>query len=501
MDVLANLALGFSAAFTVQNLAYCFMGCLLGTVIGVLPGLGPLATIAMLLPFSFGLDPLAALIMLAGVYYGAQYGGSTTAILVSLPGETSSVVTMIDGYEMAKRGRAGVALSTAALASFFAGCVGTVFLAAFAKPLSSMALDFGPAELFALMVVGLVGASAMSSGSIVKSLGMIVFGIMFGLIGTDITSGAYRFTFGVLELQSGVELVAVAIGIFAFTEVISQLEQRETAGSFGGRIERLMPSLADVKRMIAPALRGTALGVVVGALPGAGPSIASFGSYAMEKRFSRHKEELGSGAIEGVAGPEAGNNAAAQCAFVPTLTLGIPGSATMALLLSVMVMNNIQPGPQVINSNPDLFWGLIASMWIGNLILLVLNLPLVGIWVKLLKIPYPVLYPAILTFSCIGVYSVNNSVFDVYVTVFFAVIGYLLRKLRFEPAPIMLGFVLGPMMEQNFRTALLISRGDFSIFVKSTISMGLLGLAVLLLLLMRLPVVRRIYAKTASEEV
>jgi len=500
VDIFHNLLLGFATALTIQNIGYCFLGCLLGTAIGVLPGLGPLATIAMLLPFSYGLDPTTALIMLAGVYYGAQYGGSTTAILVALPGETSSVVTMIDGHQMARNGRAGVALSTAALTSFFAGCVGTIFLAGFAKPLSSIALDFGPAELFALMLLGLIGASAMSSQSIVKSLGMIVLGILIGLAGTDITSGAQRFTFGLTELWDGVDLVALAIGVFAITEVVSQLEEQGQKAGVMAKITRLMPSLTDFKRMIGPALRGTGLGIAVGALPGAGPSIASFGSYTMEKRFSRYKHELGQGAIEGVAGPEAANNAAAQCAFVPTLTLGIPGSATMALLLGVMVINNIQPGPQVINSNPDLFWGLVASMWIGNLILLILNLPLVGLWVKFLKIPYNIMYPAILTFSCIGIFSINYSVFEIYVTVFFGLFGYLLRKLKFEPAPIILGFVLGPMMEQHFRTALLISRGDYGIFVKSNISIGLLAATVVLLLVMSLPTIRNRYAKIATEE-
>jgi len=500
VDLFQNLLLGFATALSYENLAYCLLGCVLGTAIGVLPGLGPLATIALLLPFSFGLEPVTALIMLAGVYYGAQYGGSTTAILVALPGETSSVVTMIDGHQMAQNGRAGVALSTAALTSFFAGCVGTVFLATFARPLSSIALDFGPAELFALMLLGLVGASAMTSQSMLKSLGIMVIGILAGLAGTDITSGAQRFTFGFTELWDGVDLVALAIGIFAFTEIVTQLELHAHEAGLRGKITRLMPSREDFKRMMPSALRGTALGIAVGALPGAGPSIASFGSYTLEKRFSKYRYELGNGAIEGVAGPEAANNAAAQCAFVPTLTLGIPGSATMALLLGVLVINNIQPGPQVINSNPELFWGLIASMWIGNLMLLVLNLPLVGIWVKLLKVPYHVLYPSILAFSCIGIYSVNYSIFEVYVTVFFGLFGYLLRKLKFEPAPIILGFVLGPMMEQHFRTALLISRGDYGIFVKSNISITLLVLTIGLLLLMSMPAIRRRFSAVEAEE-
>ena len=490
MEFFSHLSLGFAQAMSLNNLAYCFLGCLLGTVIGVLPGLGPLATIAMLLPFSFGLDPLTALIMLAGVYYGAQYGGSTTAILIAVPGETSSVVTMLDGHKMAQQGRAGIALATAAIGSFIAGTIGTLFVALFSIPLSSFALSFGPAELFSLMLVGLVGASAMSS-SIVKSLGMIIIGIMLGIVGTDLTSGVNRFVFGMPQLWDGLDIVTVAVGIFALTEVVSQLCNDDKTETITSRITSLMPTREDIRRMVAPILRGTGLGVLVGALPGAGAAIASFGSYAMEKKFADDPERLGQGAIEGVAGPESANNAAAQCAFVPTLTLGIPGSGSMALMLSIMIINGIQPGPQVIQNNPDLFWGLIASMWIGNVMLLVLNLPLIGIWVKLIKIPYTILFPAILVFSCIGAYSVNYSTFDLYMLVAFGAFGYVLRKLHFEPAPLMLGFVLGPMMEQYFRTAMLISKGDFMTFVTKPISLTLLLLAFMLILVMSMPSNRR----------
>ncbi len=496
MELLDNIGLGLSSAVTLQNLLYVFIGCLLGTLIGVLPGLGPLATIAMLLPFTYGLEPLSALIMLAGIYYGSQYGGSTTAILVNLPGETSSVVTVLDGYQMARQGRAGVAIATAALGSFFAGTVGTFILAAFAAPLTNLAISFGPAEYFSLMVVGLVGAVFLASGSIVKSLGMVVLGVILGLVGTDAYSGETRFTFGMTHLWDGIEFVVVAVGIFAFGEVVASLEAKENREDIGAKISRLLPSTQDFKRMFPAILRGTGIGSVVGALPGAGLSIASFLAYSLEKRVSRTPERFGKGAIEGVAAPESANNAAAQTAFIPTLTLGIPGSATMALMLGAMTIHNIQPGPQVMKSNPTLFWGLIASMWIGNLMLVILNLPLVGLWVRLLKIPYRILYPAILVFCCIGVYSVRNSVADIYFAALFGGFGYVFRKFECEPAPMMLGLVLGPMLEQNFRRALVLSRGEFSIFVTEPISLGLLLLAIVLISLFA---VMEIFGKRAAE--
>ncbi|AGW91463.1 MULTISPECIES: tripartite tricarboxylate transporter permease [Cupriavidus] len=500
MELLTNLGLGFSTALTFQNLAYAFLGCVLGTLIGVLPGLGPLATIAMLLPVTYTLPPVAALIMLAGIYYGAQYGGSTTAILVNLPGESSSVVTTIDGYQMARRGRAGVALATAGLGSFFAGCVATMILAAFAAPLSELAFKFGPAEYFSLMVLGLIGAVVLASGSLVKAIAMIVLGLLLGLVGTDVNSGAARFSFDVPELTDGLNFVSVAMGIFGFAEIIANLEQKEHRETFTDHITNLFPTKEDFKRMIPAVLRGTLLGSALGILPGGGASLASFAAYSLEKKTSKYPQEFGKGAIEGVAGPESANNAASQTSFIPLLTLGIPPNAVMALMVGAMTIHNIQPGPQVMTSNPALFWGLIASMWIGNLMLIILNLPLIGIWVKLLKVPYRYLYPAILTFCCIGVYSVQNTTFDVFQTAAFGVVGYLFIKLKCEPAPLLLGFVLGPMMEENFRRSLLLSRGDFSVFVTRPLSLGLLIAAAVLVLIVAMPAIKAKREEAFQEE-
>ncbi|TWG80995.1 TctA family transporter [Cupriavidus gilardii J11] len=500
MELLSNLGLGFETALTFQNLAYAFLGCLLGTLIGVLPGLGPLATIAMLLPITYTLPPVAALIMLAGIYYGAQYGGSTTAILVNLPGESSSVVTTIDGYQMARRGRAGVALATAGIGSFFAGCVATLILAAFAGPLSELAFKFGPAEYFSLMVLGLIGAVVLASGSLVKAISMIVLGLLLGLVGTDVNSGAARFSFDVPELTDGIDFVALAMGMFGFAEIIANLEQKENRETFTDRVTNLFPNKEDFKRMIPAVLRGTALGSALGILPGGGASLASFAAYTLEKKTSKNSHEFGKGAIEGVAGPESANNAAAQTSFIPLLTLGIPPNAVMALMVGAMTIHNIQPGPQVMTSNPALFWGLIASMWIGNLMLIVLNLPLIGIWVKLLKVPYRFLYPAILTFCCIGVYSVQNTTFDVFQTAAFGVVGYLFLKLKCEPAPLLLGFVLGPMMEENFRRTLLLSRGDFTVFVTRPLSLGLLIAAAILVAIVALPSIKAKREEAFQEE-
>ena len=491
MTLVDNLLLGFSTALSLQNLLYAFIGCALGTLIGVLPGLGPLATISMLLPFTFGLDPTPALIMLAGIYYGAAYGGSTTAILVNLPGETSSVVTMIDGYQMARQGRAGVAIATAAIGSFVAGCIGTLILAAFAAPLAGIAFQFGGAEYFSLMVVGVIGAVSLASGSVIKSIGMILVGVTLGTVGTDVDSGTQRFTFGEPHLWDGIEFIVIAVGLFAFGEVVSSLDDMDRSETFTENMGTLWPGREDIRRMTPSILRGTAIGSIMGILPGAGPVLSSFFSYSLEKKVSRYRHELGKGAIEGVAGPESANNAASQTAFIPTLTLGIPGSPTMALMLGAMIMHNIQPGPQVMTTKPDLFWGLIVSMWIGNLILVVLNLPLVGVWVKLLKIPYRALYPAILLFCCIGAYTVKFSVFDVMMSAGFGVAGYVFRKIQCEPAPLVLGFVLGPLLEENFRRAMVLSQGDFSVFVRQPISLGLLCLAALLLFGASLPKLRR----------
>jgi len=491
MDLLSNLSLGFATAFTLQNLAYCFIGCVLGTLIGVLPGLGPIATIAMLLPATYALPPIAALIMLAGIYYGAQYGGSTTAILINIPGESSSVVTAIDGYKMARNGRAGVALFTAGMGSFFAGCVATLVLAAFAAPLSELAFKFGPAEYFSLMVLGLIGAVVLASGSLIKAIAMIILGLLLGLVGTDVNSGTSRYAFDVPQLTDGLGFVAVAMGVFGFAEIMANLEQKENRETFLDKVTNLWPTKTDFKRMIMPILRGTTLGSVLGILPGGGAALAAFGAYSLEKKVSKYGHEFGKGAIEGVAAPESANNAAAQTSFIPLLTLGIPPNAVMALMVGAMTIHNIQPGPQVMTSNPALFWGLIASMWIGNFMLIILNLPMIGVWVKLLTIPYRHLYPAILVFCCIGVYSVNNTVFDIYLTAGFGILGYLFMKFKCEAPPLLLGFVLGPMMEENFRRALLLSRGDYTVFVTRPLSASLLAAAAFLVVIVLLPAFKK----------
>ncbi|OGA43116.1 MAG: hypothetical protein A3G25_17365 [Betaproteobacteria bacterium RIFCSPLOWO2_12_FULL_63_13] len=498
MELLHNLETGFVAALTLQNLLYCFVGCFLGTLIGVLPGLGPVATIAMLLPVTYTLPPTAALIMLAGIYYGAQYGGSTTAILINLPGESSSVVTAIDGYQMARNGRAGVALFTAGAGSFVAGCIGVLILAGFAVPLVDVAFEFGPTEYAALMTLGLVGATILSSGSLLKAIGMVIIGLLLGLVGTD-TNGAPRYSFGIDELSDGIGFVAIAMGVFGVAEIIGNVEKDESRSSSVSKITSMWPTRADIGRMVPAVLRGTAIGAFFGILPGAGAAVASFSSYAMEKKISSRPEEFGKGAIEGVAGPEAANNAAAQTAFIPLLTLGLPASATMAMMLGAMTIHDIQPGPQVMASDPALFWGLIVSMWIGNLILIVLNLPMIGMWVKLLAVPYRALYPAILVFCSIGVYTVSNSDFDIYLVCLFGAVGYLFSKLNCEPAPLLLGFVLGPLMEENFRRALLLSDGDFSVFLTRPIPLVLLVITGALLASILLPAFRRTREKAFVE--
>jgi len=492
MELLNNLALGFATAGTLDNLFYCFVGVLLGTLIGVLPGIGPLATIAMLLPATYKMtDPTTALIMLAGIYYGAQYGGSTTAILVNLPGESSSVVTTLDGYQMARRGRAGPALAIAAIGSFFAGTVATFLVAAFAPPLAEIAFKFGPAEYFALMVLGLIAAVVLAHGSVLKALCMVLFGLLLGMIGTDVNSGVARFSFDVPELSDGIEFVAVAMGMFGFAEIILNLEQKEKREVFTSKVTNLMPRWDDFKQAFPAILRGTGLGSLLGILPGGGAILASFSSYAIEKKISKHPEEFGKGAIAGVAGPESANNAGAQTSFIPMLTLGIPTTPVMALMVAAMMIHNIQPGPQVMTSNPKLFWGLIVSMWIGNLMLVILNLPLVGMWVKLLSVPYRVLYPAILLFCCIGAYSINNNVFDVFMTIPFAILGYIFKKLDCEPAPMLLGFVLGKLMEEYLRRAMTLSRGDWTVFFTRPLSATLLVLAIILLVIVFLPAISR----------
>ncbi|MCA0422299.1 MAG: tripartite tricarboxylate transporter permease [Proteobacteria bacterium] len=495
MELFDNLWLGLSTAMTPVNLLYALMGVFLGTAIGVLPGLGPAATIAMLLPATFAMPPVTALIMLAGIFYGAQYGGSTTAILVNLPGETSSVVTAIDGYQMARQGKAGRALAVAALASFFAGTVCTLLIALFAPPLAEVALKFGPAEYFSLMVLGLIASIVLANGSILHALGMIILGLLLGLIGTDVNSGAQRYTFGLPELADGIGFVTVAMGMFGIGEIIANLEHESTRDVSIKEVKGLWPTRDDFKRSIGPTLRGTALGSVLGILPGGGASLAAFGAYALEKKVSPNRHEFGKGAIEGVAAPESANNAGAQMSFIPMLTLGIPANPVMALMIGAMIIQGVQPGPSVMNEQPALFWGLIVSMWLGNLMLLVLNLPLIGMWVKMITIPYRYLFPAILVFCAIGVFSLNNATFDVYFMALFGVIGYVFKKLDCEPAPLLLGFILGPMMEEFLRRALLLSKGDPMVLVTRPISATMLALAGILLCLVLLPA----FSKTREE--
>jgi TctA family transporter len=490
MELFNNLIFGFSVALTLQNLWFCFIGVFLGTLIGVLPGIGPLATIAMLLPITFNVPPVAALIMLAGIYYGAQYGGSTTAILVNLPGETSAVVTCIDGYQMARQGRAGPALAIAAIGSFFAGTVCTLIIALFGPPLAEMALKFGAPEYFSLMLMGLVAAAVLAGDNMTKSLAMVVMGLLLGIVGTDVNSGMARYSFGIPELTDGIGFIVIAVGVFAVGEIIANLGDPEERAVFTNKVTGLMPTMADLKASFWPIVRGTGIGAFLGVLPGTGPAIASFSSYMVEKKMAKDPSRFGKGAIEGVAGPEAANNADAQCKFIPTLTLGIPASAVMALMLGALTIQGIAPGPQVMTQKPDLFWGLVASMWFGNAMLVILNLPLVGLWVMLLKVPYRLLFPAIMAFSCIGIYSVNNSAFEVYLAALFGVIGLLWMKLEMPPAPMLLGFVLGPLMEENLRRALLISRGDPTVFVTRPISLGFIVATVLILVVMLLPAIK-----------
>ena len=493
MDLLSNLALGFSTALTLSNLFYCFAGVLIGTLIGVLPGIGPIATLAMLLPTTYALEPTSALIMLAGIYYGAQYGGSTTAILVNLPGESSSVVTCLDGYQMARKGRAGAALGIAAIGSFVAGSFATVLVAAFAPPLTELAFKFGPAEYFSLMALGLIGAVVLASGSLIKAIAMIILGLLLGLVGTDVNSGVARFSFDIPELSDGIGFVAVAMGVFGFAEIIVNLEKKDKREVFTSKVGSLLPNWSETKQAAPAVARGTLLGSILGILPGGGALLAAFAAYTMEKKIAGAKASppFGQGNIRGVAGPESANNAGAQTSFIPMLTLGIPPNAVMALMIGAMTIHNIQPGPQVMASNPTLFWGLIASMWIGNLMLVVLNLPMIGVWIQLLKVPYRLLYPAILVFCCIGVYSINNNAFDVYITAAFAVLGYLFYKLQCEPAPLLLGFILGPMMEENLRRAMLLSRGDPTVFFTRPLSLTLLLMAAALVIIVTLPAIKK----------
>ena len=490
-NLVDNLALGFSVAFSMQNLFWCLMGAFVGTAVGVLPGVGPSATMALLLPATYFLPAESALIMLAGIYYGSQYGGSTTSILVNLPGEAASVVTCLDGHQMARNGRAGPALAIAAIGSFFAGTVATVIIAAAAPPLTRLAQQFAPADYFSLMVLGLVFAVVLARGSVLKAVGMIFLGMLLGLVGTDVNTGNTRFTFGIDDLFDGLGFVPLAMGVFGIAEIIANLANQERRDLVSAKVTGLMPTREDLRRSIGPVLRGTGLGSFLGILPGGGAVLASFSSYTVEKRLSKTPEKFGTGMIEGVAGPESANNAAAQTSFIPMLTLGIPSNAVMALMIGGMMIHGIIPGPQVMEQKPGLFWGMIASMWLGNLMLVVLNLPLIGIWVRMLLVPYRLLAVAIMFFCCIGVYSLNNSANEVLFICFFGVIGYILMKLDCEPAPLLLGFLLGPMMEVYMRRAMLLSRGDPFVFFQRPLSVGFLICATVLLIFIVLPNVRK----------
>jgi len=483
MDIASGLLLGLQTAMQPEILLYCFIGVFLGTLIGVLPGIGALAAISLLLPITFHLEPTAAIVMLAGVYYGAQYGGSTASILLNLPGTPSSAVACLDGYPMAKQGRAGVALFMTTVASFIGSMLGIVALVAFAPGIAEIGLLFGAAEYFSIMLLGLIAAATLAAGSPLKGLAMVLFGLLLGTVGTDVNSGVPRFDFEIPELMDAISLVALAMALFGIAELISSVNlKRDGEVKEKITLRSMLPSREDVRQSVRPMLRGSGIGGFMGALPGTGPSIAAFMSYAVEKKVAKDPSRFGKGAIEGVTAPESANNAAAQTAFVPTLSLGIPGDAVMALMLGALIIHGIQPGPMLMTAQPELFWGLIVSFAIGNIMLVILNLPLVGIWVSILRIPYHVLYPAILVFICLGVYSVNNNVFDIYMTAVLGVLGYILLKLRFEPAPLLLGFVLGPMMEENLRRAMLLSRGDPSTFIERPISAVVLGLCALLLL-------------------
>lgn len=491
MELLNNLLLGFQVALTLQNLWYCFIGVLLGTLIGVLPGIGPLATIAMLLPITFTLPPTASLIMLAGIYYGAQYGGSTTAILVNIPGESSAAVTVLDGYQMARRGRAGPALGIAAIGSVIAGSFATLVIAVAAPPLSEVALKFGPAEYFSLMVVGLIGAVVLARGSVLKAIAMVHVGLLFGMVGTDVNSGVARFTLGIPELSDGMGFITLAMGIFGYCEIIINLEKGEAREVFTSRIGSLLPTWDDMKYSLPAIARGTAVGCCLGILPGGGALLSSFAAYAIEKNITKDREKFGEGNIRGVAAPESANNAGAQTSFIPMLTLGIPSNVVMAMMVGAMMIQGIAPGPQVMNERPQLFWGLIASMWVGNVLLVILNMPMIGLWVSLLKVPYRILYPCILVFCVIGVYSINNNAFDAILTALFGLFGYILVKTEAEPAPMLLGYILGPLMEENLRRAMLLARGDFFVFFQRPISATLLSIAILLLIFVLLPNIRK----------
>lgn len=483
MDIFSNMAIGFSTALTFTNLFYCFIGVFLGMLVGVIPGIGVLSAITMLFPITFYLEPTTALIMLAGIWYGTGYGGRTASILLNIPGTIANAVTCLDGYPMTKQGRGGVALFMTTVASFVGGSIGIIILMLFAPVIARYALSFGSAEYFSLMLLGLVAASTISEGSAIKALAMVVLGIMFGCIGADIYTGTPRFSFGLLELTDQLSLIALAMGMFGVAEVIATVGKIEVGdvGKTNVSMSAMKPTRDEVRRSWFPMLRGSSLGAFFGTLPGTGPSVASFMSYALEKRVSSEPQRFGKGAIEGIMSPEAADNSAEMTSFIPTLSLGIPGSPTMALMLGALMIHGIAPGPSLMTEQPSLFWGLIMSFWIGNVILVILNVPLIGIWVRLLTIPYHLLYPAVLLFICVGTYSVNTSSFDLWIVAFFGFFGYMMRMLDWPAAPLLLGFVLGPLMEEHFRRAMLLSRGDFATFIDRPISATVISITAALL--------------------
>ncbi|OZI42396.1 tripartite tricarboxylate transporter permease [Bordetella genomosp. 4] len=482
MELLGNLVLGLSTALAWNNLLWCVVGVALGTLIGVIPGVGTLATMSLLFPITYHLEPTAALIMLSGIWYGSTYGGSTASILLNLPGTPANAVTCLDGFPMAKQGRGGVALLMTTVASFVGASVGIVLLTLFSEPIANIAFKFGPAEYFAIMVLGLVAASVVSSGSAIKGITMVVGGVLLGLVGTDVNSGVSRFDFGFPELQDGVGIVALAMGLFGITEIIASINHVKAADSkMDVSMKSMLPTRDEVKRSWGGMARGSGIGAWLGVLPGVGPTVAAYMAYAVEKRVSKKPERFGKGTIEGIMAPETANSASDMASFIPTLTLGIPGSVTMALIIGAMMIHGIQPGPQMLTEQPGMFWGLVMSFWIGNIVLVILNVPMIGMWIRVLTIPYHILYPAIVMFVCIGVYGVNNNVFDVYLVLLFGIVGYVLRVLDFEPAPLLLGYVLGPMLEENFRRAMLLSRGSFQTFIDRPISMWVLILTAVLL--------------------
>jgi len=491
MDIFSNLFLGLSTAVEPTNLLYCLIGVFIGTAIGVLPGIGPIPTVALLLPLTFGLDATSAFIMLAGIFYGAQYGGSTTAILVNVPGETSAVITCLDGHQMALQGRAGQALAIAALSSFFAGTIATIVMCVLSVPLASLALKFTAVEYFSLMVVGLLAAVILAHGSVMKAMSMVLLGLLLGLIGIDVSSGAARMVFGVAELGDGIDFVPVAMGMFGLGEIIANLERDQRRDVLHQRVRDLIPSWADLRTCLGPMSRGTLVGCVLGVLPGGGAALPPFTAYALEKKLAKDPSRFGKGAIEGVASPEAANNAGAQTSFIPLLTLGIPSNALMAMMIGALMMHGIQPGPQIMTEQPQLVWGVLASMYVGNLMLLVINLPLISIWVSMLKIPYRLMFPAIALLCCIGTYGIANSVFNIWLMLGCAVVGYFFIKVGAEPAPLLLGLVLGPQIEEYFRRAMMLSDGNLAVFVHRPISAGLLAVAVVLLLLMLSPTITK----------